>query len=95
MKKALRWKMALLITAAIAISYFDRQTLPIAIRAIQREIPVTNTQFSHLQAAVFRTVISQGTTWWTVKVALGEPTTSICFPTNLQPALSLYVTRIR
>jgi ACS family hexuronate transporter-like MFS transporter len=43
--------MALLITAAIAISYFDRQTLPIAIRAIQREIPVTNTQFSHLQAA--------------------------------------------
>jgi ACS family hexuronate transporter-like MFS transporter len=29
----------------------DRQTLPIAIRAIQREIPVTNTQFSHLQAA--------------------------------------------
>jgi ACS family hexuronate transporter-like MFS transporter len=51
MKIALRWKMALLITAAIAISYFDRQTLPIAIRAIQREIPVTNTQFSHLQAA--------------------------------------------
>jgi ACS family hexuronate transporter-like MFS transporter len=51
MSKALRWKMAILITAAIAISYFDRQTLPIAIRAIQREIPVTNTQFSHLQAA--------------------------------------------
>ena len=51
MNKALRWKMALLITAAIAISYFDRQTLPIAIRAIQKEIPVTNTQFSHLQAA--------------------------------------------
>lgn len=51
MKKALRWKMALLITAAIAISYFDRQTLPIAIQAIQQEFPVTNTQFSHLQAA--------------------------------------------
>jgi ACS family hexuronate transporter-like MFS transporter len=51
MKKGLRWKMALLITAAIAISYFDRQTLPVAIRAIQREIPVTNIQFSHLQAA--------------------------------------------
>jgi ACS family hexuronate transporter-like MFS transporter len=43
--------MALLITAAIAVSYFDRQTLPVAIRAIQREIPVTNTQFSQLQAA--------------------------------------------
>jgi ACS family hexuronate transporter-like MFS transporter len=51
MSKALRWKMAILITAAIAISYFDRQTLPIAIKAIQREIPVTNIQFSHLQAA--------------------------------------------
>ncbi len=51
MNKALRWKMAVLITAAIAISYFDRQTLPVAIRAIQREIPVTNTQYSHLQAA--------------------------------------------
>jgi ACS family hexuronate transporter-like MFS transporter len=43
--------MAYLITAAIAISYFDRQTLPVAIRAIQQEIPVSNTQFSHLQAA--------------------------------------------
>lgn len=43
--------MALLITAAIAISYFDRQTLPVAIRAIQREFPVSNTQFSQLQAA--------------------------------------------
>ena len=51
MTKALRWNMAILITAAIAISYFDRQTLPIAIRAIQQEIPVTNGQFSHLQAA--------------------------------------------
>ena len=51
MKNALRWKMAILITAAIAISYFDRQTLPVAIHAIQREIPVTNIQFSHLQAA--------------------------------------------
>ncbi|HEX5433998.1 MAG TPA: MFS transporter, partial [Candidatus Angelobacter sp.] len=49
--KSLRWKMAYLITAAIAISYFDRQTLPIAIHAIQKEIPVSNIQFSHLQAA--------------------------------------------
>ena len=51
MGKALRWQMAILITAAIAISYFDRQTLPIAIHAIQKEIPVSNGQFSHLQAA--------------------------------------------
>ena len=41
----------MLIGAAIAISYFDRQTLPVAITAIQREIPISNTQFSHLQAA--------------------------------------------
>lgn len=43
--------MAILITAAIAVSYFDRQTLPVAIHAIQREIAVSNVQFSHLQAA--------------------------------------------
>src|SRR5207253_9600496 len=46
-----RWSIALLIAAAIAISYFDRQTLPVAIAAIQREIPISNTQFSQLQAA--------------------------------------------
>ncbi len=41
----------MLLSAAIAISYFDRQTLPVAIKAIQRDIPVSNTQFSQLQAA--------------------------------------------
>lgn len=51
MARPLRWNIALLISAAIAISYFDRQTLPVAIKAIQREIPITNTQFSQLQAA--------------------------------------------
>jgi ACS family hexuronate transporter-like MFS transporter len=39
------------IGAAIAISYLDRQTLPVAIAAIQREIPISNTQYSQLQAA--------------------------------------------
>ena len=48
---SLRWKIAFLICAAIAVSYFDRQTLPVAISAIQREIPITNTQFSWLQSA--------------------------------------------
>ncbi|HEV8482092.1 MAG TPA: MFS transporter [Blastocatellia bacterium] len=43
--------MALLISLAIAISYLDRQTLSVAIAAIQLEIPITNTQFSQLQAA--------------------------------------------
>ncbi|HEX3875439.1 MAG TPA: MFS transporter [Bryobacteraceae bacterium] len=46
-----RWRIALLIAAAIAVSYFDRQTLSVAIKAIQAEIPITNTQFSQLQTA--------------------------------------------
>ena len=40
-----------LVTAAIAISYFDRQTLPVAISAIQHNIPISNQQFSYLQTA--------------------------------------------
>ncbi|HMD97615.1 MAG TPA: MFS transporter [Terriglobia bacterium] len=48
---SLRWGIAILVSAAIAISYFDRQTLPVAIAAIQRDIPISNTQFSELQAA--------------------------------------------
>ena len=51
MNRTSRWHVVALITAAVAISYFDRQTLPIAIAAIQRDIPVSNTQFSQLQAA--------------------------------------------
>jgi len=46
-----RWRIALLLGAAIAVSYFDRQTLPVAIKAIQSEIKISNTQFSQLQAA--------------------------------------------
>lgn len=41
----------MLVTVAIAISYFDRQTLPVAISAIQRNIPISNQQFSYLQTA--------------------------------------------
>jgi MFS transporter, ACS family, hexuronate transporter len=47
----LRWRLALLVSAAIAISYLDRQTLPVAIKAIEQEIPVTNEQFSLLQSS--------------------------------------------
>jgi ACS family hexuronate transporter-like MFS transporter len=47
----LRWRIAILVSAAIAISYLDRQTLPVAIKAIERDIPVTNQQFSLLQTA--------------------------------------------
>jgi MFS transporter, ACS family, hexuronate transporter len=47
----LRWRIAVLVSAAIAISYLDRQTLPVAIKAIERDIPVTNEQFSFLQSS--------------------------------------------
>jgi ACS family hexuronate transporter-like MFS transporter len=47
----LRWRIAMLVSAAIAISYLDRQTLPVAIKAIARDIPLSNQQFSYLQSA--------------------------------------------
>ena len=46
-----RWRIAILVSAAIAISYLDRQTLPVAIKAIERDIPVSNAQFSFLQSS--------------------------------------------
>jgi ACS family hexuronate transporter-like MFS transporter len=50
-KSLLRWRIAILISFAIAISYLDRQTLPVAIQAIGKDIPLTNQQFSELQSA--------------------------------------------
>jgi ACS family hexuronate transporter-like MFS transporter len=47
----LRWYFVAMVTAAIAISYFDRQTLPVAIAAIERTIPISDQQFSYLQSA--------------------------------------------
>ncbi|CAN5704100.1 MFS transporter [soil metagenome] len=46
-----KWFFVVLVTAAIAISYFDRQTLPVAISAIQKSIPLSNQQFSWLQSS--------------------------------------------
>lgn len=46
-----RWYFVVMVAVAIAISYFDRQTLPVAIAAIQRNIPLSNEQFSYLQTA--------------------------------------------
>jgi len=43
-----RWRVAALVSAAIAISYLDRQSLPVAVRAIQQDIPLSNTQFGDL-----------------------------------------------
>jgi MFS transporter, ACS family, hexuronate transporter len=47
----LRWRIAILASAAIAISYLDRQTLPVAVKAISGDIPLSNEQFSSLQSA--------------------------------------------
>ena len=47
----MRWRIAILVSAAIAISYLDRQTLSVAIGAISKDIPLTNQQFSYLQSA--------------------------------------------
>ena len=43
-----RWRVAIFVCAAIAISYLDRQSLPVAVKAIQQDIPLTNTQFGDL-----------------------------------------------
>jgi ACS family hexuronate transporter-like MFS transporter len=45
------WYFVVLVTAAIAISYFDRQTVSVAITAIQHSIPISNQQFSYLGSA--------------------------------------------
>jgi MFS transporter, ACS family, hexuronate transporter len=49
------WFFVALVTAAIGISYFDRQALPVAISAIQHTIRISNAQFALLQAAFLAT----------------------------------------
>ena len=48
------WFFVALVTAAIGLSYFHRQELPIAISAIERTIPVSM-QYASLQAAFLAT----------------------------------------
>ena len=45
----LRWWIAALLAFATALSYLDRQTLPVAITAIQKYIAVSDQQFADLQ----------------------------------------------
>jgi ACS family hexuronate transporter-like MFS transporter len=52
---AMRWRVAILVSAAIAISYLDRQSLPVAVKAIQQDIPLTNTQFGDLTSTFLLT----------------------------------------
>src|SRR5436305_13679727 len=51
----LRWRIAVLIAAAIAISYLDRQTLPVAIGALREEIPISNQVKAVLDSAFLAT----------------------------------------
>ncbi len=51
----MRWRIAILISAAIAISYLDRQTLPVAIGEIQKEIPISNQVKAFLDSAFLLT----------------------------------------
>ena len=51
----LRWHIALLVSVAIAISYFDRQTLPVAIGEIRQEIPISNSTKALLDSAFLLT----------------------------------------
>jgi ACS family hexuronate transporter-like MFS transporter len=54
-RSTLRWSIAFLISAAIAISYLDRQTLPWAIKAIQADIPFSNQIKADLDSAFLAT----------------------------------------
>jgi ACS family hexuronate transporter-like MFS transporter len=47
----LRWRIAILVSVAIAISYLDRQTLPWALSSISQDIPVSNQVKAFLDSA--------------------------------------------
>ena len=50
-RSSLRWRIAFLVSAAIAISYLDRQTLPWAIKSIQADIPISYEAKARLDSA--------------------------------------------
>jgi ACS family hexuronate transporter-like MFS transporter len=43
-----RWSIAILVTAAIAISYLDRQTLPVAVDAVRQDIAISDQAYGWL-----------------------------------------------
>jgi ACS family hexuronate transporter-like MFS transporter len=49
------WRIAVLVSAGIAISYLDRQTLPVAIGEIQKDIPISNQTKALLDSAFLLT----------------------------------------
>lgn len=51
----MRWRIAVLVSFAIAISYLDRQTLPVAIGAIRGDFPISNSVKAFLDSAFLLT----------------------------------------
>jgi len=47
----MKWRIAILVSIAISISYADRQALPVAIKAVQADIPISNLVKSFLDTA--------------------------------------------
>lgn len=47
----LRWWIAGLLAIATALNYLDRQSFPVAVKALQRDIPLNDQQYSALQSA--------------------------------------------
>jgi len=47
--KNLRWWIVGLLAAATAINYLDRQNLPVVVVELQKDIPMTEQQYAHLQ----------------------------------------------
>ncbi len=53
-----RWWIAALLAAATALNYLDRQSLPVVIGEVQRQIPISDRQYSQLQ---FMFLLAYGT----------------------------------
>ncbi len=49
--KNFRWWIAILLAAATALNYLDRQSLPVVIKEIQKSIPISDIDYSYLQMA--------------------------------------------
>jgi ACS family hexuronate transporter-like MFS transporter len=47
----LRWYIAIMVSVAIAISYLDRQALPVAVSEVNKTIPISDQQFARLNTA--------------------------------------------
>jgi ACS family hexuronate transporter-like MFS transporter len=51
--RSVRWTIAILVTLIVAVGYLDRQTLAVAIKAIESDIAISDRDFGILQAMFF------------------------------------------